>query len=105
MAKFSGNIGFVSTVETSPGIWTNDVILRPYHGDFNRQIIRNDSGIDVNDGIKMNNEISIVCDKYIRENLHIMKFVEIDGIRWKISSITIQHPRLIITFGGLYNNG
>ena len=30
MAKFSGFIGYVETIETDPGVWVEKAIERPY---------------------------------------------------------------------------
>ena len=34
MAKFSGKIGYISTVETEPGIWEEKAIEKQYYGDL-----------------------------------------------------------------------
>jgi hypothetical protein len=32
-----------------------------------------------------------------------MKYIEFMGARWKITSVEVKHPRLILTIGGVYN--
>ena len=36
MPKFYGKIGYLMTVETEPGIWTERLVERPYYGDLTR---------------------------------------------------------------------
>ena len=40
MAKFYGNIGFLDTVETEPGIWEETFQEKPYYGDLVRNTSR-----------------------------------------------------------------
>lgn len=42
MAKFSGNVGFVYTLNTSPGVYKSTVTEQHYHGD----VLRNTRQLD-----------------------------------------------------------
>ena len=65
---------------------------------------RHESGQDkVLDDINISNEFSIVADAYANENFHNIKYVEYMGTKWKISTVTVQRPRLILSAGGVYN--
>lgn len=104
MAKFYGEIGYAETKETSPGIWTEEVTKRQYYGDLVRNTSRwANSSDSTNDDLTINNQISIIADPYAYQNFHLMRYVEFMGARWKITSIEVQHPRLILTIGGVYN--
>ena len=104
MAKFCGVIGYApETVETSPGIWEEQVVRRTYYGDFIRNTRRLQTTDKVNDDINIANEISIVADPYARDHFHTMRYVEYAGAKWKITNIEVQFPRLILSVGGLYN--
>lgn len=103
MAKFYGNIGYVKTVEVKPGIWDEEVIVHPYYGDITRNISRSQPSSGVNDDINVSNTISIVADPFARENCQYMKYAELMGTKWKITSVEIQSPRLLLTIGGVYN--
>lgn len=103
MAKFYGNVGFVDTIETEPGIWEEKVIERPYFGDLVRNTSRYQSSGNVNDNINISNNISIVADPYANENFQHMRYVCFMGAKWKITNIEVQYPRLILTIGGVYN--
>ena len=96
MAKFYGVIGYAVTEETKPGVWTD-------YGDLTRNTRRLQSAEQLNDNINVANEISIVADPFANENFHSMRYVEFMGAKWKVTSVEVQYPRLILTMGGVYN--
>lgn len=101
--KWSGKIGFVETKETRPGVWENVTTERNFYGDVIRDIRKNQSSGQVNDDINISNRISIVSNSFVRDNLAFMKYIEFMGTKWKITDVEVQHPRLILTIGGLWN--
>ncbi len=104
MAKFFGVIGFNSeSVETTPGVWENQIVERSYYGDIIRNSRRLQGTDKVNDDINISNEISIIADPYANSNFHSMRYVEFMGSKWKVSNVEVQFPRLILTLGGLWN--
>lgn len=100
MAKFYGNIGFLDTIETDPGVWEETYTVKPYYGDLVRNTSRWQSSDKVNDNITINNSISIVADPYASENFQKMRYVEFLGTKWKIESAEVQYPRIILSIGG-----
>jgi hypothetical protein len=106
MAKFYGNIGFVETVETSKDVWDTVETPRPYCGDLVRNQRRWENGSEsVNENLTISNEVSIIADKFAMENLNAMKWVEFGGAKWRINSVTINYPRIVLTIGEVYNGG
>lgn len=103
MAKFYGAIGYTVTEETKPGIWKEQITERMYFGDLIRNTRKLQSTDQLNDDINVANEVSIVADPFANENFHLMKYVEFMGAKWKITSVEVQYPRLILTVGGVYN--
>lgn len=103
MAKFFGKIGYGVTEEVKPGVWKNKITEREYFGDLTRITRRLESASQVNDNINISNEISIVADPFAYENFHSMLYAEYNGAKWRISSVEVQYPRLILSIGGLYN--
>jgi len=57
----------------------------------------------VNDDISISNQISIIADPFANNNFHAMKYVVFMGAKWKVSEVTVEYPRLILSIGGLYN--
>ncbi len=105
MAKFYGIIGYSETKEISPGVWEEDITEREYYGDLLRNTNKFQSSERLNDNINISNEVSIVADPYARDNFHFMRYVSFDGsdAKWKVISVEVQYPRLILTVGGVYN--
>ena len=102
MAKFFGAIGFTHAKEISPGVW-NDTTERKYFGDILRNTRRLQSSDKVNDDISVSNKLSVVADPYAVENFHSIIYVKWMGARWKVTSVEVQYPRLILELGGVYN--
>ncbi len=103
MAKFYGEIGFGTSIETSPGVYEDQVTTRNYYGDLIKNTRRLQSSGSVNDDVNILNQISIVADPYANENFYTMRYVKFMGAKWKISDVEVQYPRLILTIGGVYN--
>lgn len=103
MAKFYGVIGFASMVEDAPGVYIEKFTERPYFGDIGRNTRRLESSGNVNDNINISNEISVVADPYAIEHFHTMRYVELMGAKWKITSVEVKYPRLVLAVGGIYN--
>ena len=103
MNKFYGKIGYAITKETTPGVWVERIVERSYYGDVIRNIRRLQSSENLNDDINVSNEISIVADAFANQNFHSMRYVEYMGTKWKVSSIEVKYPRLILSIGGVYN--
>lgn len=103
MAKWYGLIGYAENVETTPGVWEEQITERPYYGDVVRNTRRLQNSDSVNDNIDVSNEISIVADPFANQNFHAMRYIEFMGARWKVTSVEVQYPRLRLTIGGVYN--
>ena len=103
MAKFYGAIGYAKMVETAPGVFEEEITERTYYGELIRNVRKLQSSENLNDDINVANTISIVADPFANMNFHSMRYVEFMGAKWKISSVEVQYPRLILTVGGVYN--
>lgn len=103
MARYFGNIGYATTVETSPGVWTEVISKKRYFGDvfYNRRRLESSGGI--NDNVLSTAEISVVADPYAYDHFHQIRYIEFMGAEWKVSNVEVRRPRLILTLGGLYN--
>lgn len=103
MAKFCGKIGYAESVEVEPGIWKDVITEREFYGELTRISRRLQPSDQLNDNIDISNQISIVADPLAYQPFPLMKYVEFMGAKWKISSVEVQYPRLILTTGGVYN--
>lgn len=103
MTKFYGAVGYAETVETSPGVWTERFTERMYTGDVVRLIKRWENGEGLNDDLTSNNQISILSDPYAVNHFFEIRYVNWMGTNWKVTSVEVQYPRLILFIGGVYN--
>ena len=105
MARYYGLVGFVITEETEPdsGVYVENKVERPYYGDVIKNTRRYQSSERVNDDIVLGNEISILADPYAIEHLCFIRYAEFVGHMWKVSSVEIQYPRLILSLGNVYS--
>jgi hypothetical protein len=104
MAKFFGELGYgESTEKGATGVWEDVIVEKSYYGDILRNSRRLQNGQYVNDDITVDNSVSIVADAYANEHFHAIKYVVWAGVRWIVTNVTVQRPRLILELGGVYN--
>lgn len=103
MARFYGEVGYGSSVETAPGVWEDVITERKYYGDVLRNTRKLDSGAQVNNDISVGNSISIVSDDDAYGSFFNMRYIKWMGTLWIISEVEVQSPRLILRLGGVYN--
>lgn len=103
MARFSGLVGYVTQEETVPGVWTPSEKTRKMKGDIIRQSSTNKSSEYVNDDVALNHRVSLIGDAYAFDNYFNIKWVQVDGMKWKVATVEIQRPRIIVALGGIWN--
>lgn len=103
MAKFLGTLGYVKTVETAPGVYSDEITERPCKGDILRNSQSFNSSEFLNDDIDINNRFSFVADAFTYANIANIRYILWNGTKWKVSSVDIQRPRLILSVRGVYN--
>jgi hypothetical protein len=103
MSKFFGVIGYAISDESAPGVWYDKIIERSHYGDVNRSKSQYEASSSLNDNLNISNEFSIIADPFAYENFQNMKYITFMGAKWKITSVEVQYPRLILTVGGVYN--
>src|SRR4051794_6554396 len=103
MARFHGKIGYAQTTETAPGVHQEVITERDYYGDVvqNRSLLR--ASAQVNPDTTSGNSISIVADAFAREQYLAIRYVYWAGVRWTVQDVEVQHPRLILRLGEVYN--
>lgn len=104
--RYFGKVGFEITVtrEDDPTVDIEAPVERPYYGDVlsaNRRLESSSNG--VNDNLTISNRISIVADAFAEQNFFAIRYAEWNGCKWKVTSVEVQRPRLILTLGGVYN--
>lgn len=103
MARFFGTVGYAETVETKPGVWEEQITERQYTGDVLHNSRKWVGSEYLNDNLEVSNRISIVADPFAYQNFQSIRFVEWMGTRWKVPTVEVERPRLILSIGGVYN--
>lgn len=103
MAKWYGAIGYGIQKETAPGVFREIIEERKYYGTLTRNMKRTETGESLNDNVNISNELSIVADPFAYQNFHCIRYAEFMGGKWKVNSVSVEFPRLILSFGGVYN--
>lgn len=104
MARYYGAIGFADgEVETAPGSWSEKIVEHPYRGEITRNQVRWTQGSEMNDPLRIDNAISVISDPYLERHVSDIRYITWLGSKWKVSSVSIQRPRLILQIGGLYH--
>lgn len=102
MARYAGLVGYVTQEETVPGVWLPVDNSKQMRGDIIK-LSSSQNGDKVNSDITLNHRVSLVGDAYAFGNYYNIKWIEMDGMKWEVSSVEVQRPRLILSLGGLWN--
>ena len=102
MNRWYGQIGYRENVEVEPGVWEDQITEVNKYGDILKNYKSNQQGTKINDDISVSNQISVVADPYLLESFHKIVYITFAGAKWKVSSVDVQYPRLIVSLGSLY---
>lgn len=103
MSKYYGTIGYAETVETAPDVWQDQIVEKQYYGDVIKDNRRWQGTSHLNDNLNISNRLSILADPYAYHNCHSIKYATYLGSKWKVTSVEVAYPRLILDLGGVYN--
>lgn len=105
MARFYGEVGYGEPVENPPGsgVWVDLMEEHPYTGDVVRNTRKLEGGEGLNDDVNVGNSISVVADQFADANFFKIKYVRWMGVLWKVTSVEVRRPRLILSLGSVYN--
>lgn len=105
--RFHGTVGYATSAETVPGVWRDTITEREYYGD----VVRNTRHLEppvqvppeVNSNLSLENSFSILADAHAYANYMTIRWIEWEGNKWRVSSVEVRRPRLILTVGGLWD--
>ena len=102
--KFYGKVGFwQEDVETAPSVYQSVIIERSYTGDVITHRRNWQNAGDQNDTLVVKNQISILSDLFMQQNWKSIKYVLWNEMKIKVTSVTIDYPRITLELGGEYN--
>lgn len=103
MARFHGKLGYYTEEETAPGVISDAIVERSCKGDL-LQIAQSQQPTErLNDNITINNRFSVVADPYAYANISNIRYILWMDTKWKVQTVDIRRPRLIINVDGVYN--
>jgi hypothetical protein len=101
--KYSGKIGFASKVETSPGVWEDEITERDYIGDVLQRTERLDTGSTIIPSYRTTTSYSVLSDGVLKERYSDVRYISDQGTRWKVDSIIKKFPRMEMFVSEEYN--
>lgn len=103
MAKYAGLVGYATQEEVRPGVWEEVIKTHKMRGDILRARVDVEGGDKTNDDLSLNNRFSLLASPKHFENFENIRFITYLGVQWKVTSVEIQYPRLILEVGGRWN--
>lgn len=103
MARFAGRIGFAIQKETAPGVYEEVIKDFPYTGELLSTRFKNQTSNTVNTELTISKEFSVLADLFAYNHYHLIVYVEHLGVKWQVTGVEPQYPRIILTVGGVYN--
>lgn len=102
--KYFGAIGFSETVETAVDRWETRIVEYNYAGDINRVSTGWKTSEQLEDDLSVSMEISFVGDVHALENFNNIRYAVWRGVKWRVTNVTENHPRITLSLGGEYND-
>ena len=104
MARFHDRVGFLISQDNQlTGIATSQPVERSYFGRVIEHTRRWDQSDHVNDDLSVSNQIAITANDYAFRYMSSIAYVRWMGGYWKVASIRIKAPEIILTLGGVWN--
>lgn len=105
MTRYFGEIGFGSTEEdpSDSGNWVTTITEKKMKGDVVRRSRQLDVGDSVNPSVSLSVSVSVVADADSLANHQSIRYAMLSGVRWVVTDVEIQRPRLILRLGEVYN--
>ena len=103
MTRFHGLVGYGETIKIRPGVFEDKIVERPYFGDVKRIARKLQVGEKIVGDIKVQNSISIMADAYAVDHFFNIRYVTWSGVRWEVTDVEVNRPRLELRLGGVYN--
>ena len=104
MARFHGNVGFLISVDNQEtGMASMKAVEKPYYGRILEHTRRWESSEHLNDDLAVSNQIAITANDFAFRYMSSIAYVKWMGGAWKVTSIRVSHPEIVLTLGGVWN--
>lgn len=101
---FHDKVGFLlydDNVQT--GISKKVPVEKPYYGTVLEHSRRWSPNDHPNDDLTLSNQIKITANDYAFKHMRYIAYVHYMGGYWKVDSIRVQSPNIILSIGGVWN--
>ena len=103
MARFHGEVGFLRTVEEDPinhpGVWIEKLTAKNYYGEIFSDSRKWNQNGTLNDGLVINNRISIVADGFIKDLLASLHRGQLHLVIGDVRRIGIESQKVVLIEG------
>ena len=104
MARFHDKVGFLIPEDNQrTGMATNRPVERSYYGRVIEHTRRWEQSDHVNDDLSISNQIAIIANDYAFKHMSAIAYVRWMGSYWKVTSMRVKAPEIILTLGGVWN--
>ncbi len=104
MARFHDKVGFLIPRDNQEtGIADNVPVEKPYYGKILEHSRGWETGDNVNDDLRVSNQISITANDFAFRYMSSIGYVRWKGAYWKVVSLRVKGPDIILTLGGVWN--
>jgi hypothetical protein len=94
--RYSGTIGVASQTEISPGVWEETITEQDYIGEVVQRTEVLEEGDSIHSTQQTSTSISVLSRVVGFVNDSDLRYVTFSGMRWNISSVVNQPPRLVL---------
>lgn len=104
MARFHDRVGFLIPRDNQEtGIADSVPVEKPYYGKVLEHVRKWSTTESTNDDLVLSNQIAITANDYAFEHMSSIAYVHYMGGYWKVESIKVRFPEIILTLGGVWN--
>ena len=104
MARFHDKVGFlIFSDDQETGMASSKAIERPYYGRILEHARRWEESEHLNDDLRLSNQIAITANDYAFKHMSSIAYVHWMHGYWKVDSIRVKVPEIILTLGGVWN--
>lgn len=101
--KWFGKVGYRIDASLNEFADSEQYVEKEYYGDIIRNYKKDRSDSTINDEFSISNQIRILADPFMTENFSKIRYITFMNSKWKIASVDVQWPALILDLGGLFN--
>ena len=104
MARFHDKVGFLIPRDNQEtGVADTVPVEKPYYGKIDEHVRSWRDTDSTNDDLVLSNKIAITANDYAFKHMSSIAYVHYMGGYWKVTSIRLAKPEIILTLGGVWN--